>query len=135
MKIESDKDELRKIFEDIENYYEEKEFELFNNSNIEENFLNNSNIEIIESHLNRKIKKNKRIVLDKADSFFLSNNNENIVTSFKINEKSCFSYYDKDNKKMRYAEISNGTIKEFEFKDMKIYYLEKKTKRQKENKK
>jgi len=135
VKIESDKDELRKIFEDIESYYEEKEFELFNNSNIEENFLNNSNIEIIESHLNRKIKKNKRIVLDKADSFFLSNNNENIVTSFKINEKSCFSYYDKDNKKMRYAEINNGTIKEFEFKDMKIYYLEKKTKRQKENKK
>ena len=36
---------------------------------------------------------------------------------------------------MRYAEIKDGKTKEFEYKDMKIYYLEKKKERSKDRKK
>ena len=54
VKIESDEEELRNIFDDMKSYYETKGFELFNNSNIEAKSENKDNIEMYESYLNRK---------------------------------------------------------------------------------
>jgi len=135
VKIESDEEELRNTFDDMKSYYETKGFELFNNSNIEAKSENKDNIEMYESYLNRKLKKDKRIVIKNPDNLFLCINNENLLTSFKINEKQCISYYDENKKKMRYAEIKDGKTKEFEYKDMKIYYLGKKKERSKDRKK
>lgn len=131
VKIESNEEELTKIFKGIKSQFEIKEAEFFKKSKIEQKSDNKISIDLYEAHLNRKINKDKRVVINEPDTLFLSNNDENLLTTFKIGEKQCFSYYDSVNKKMKYVKIENGKTKDFEFKDMKIYYLQKKIKREK----
>ena len=133
IEIMSEKEELTKIFEGIKSQVEIKEVELFQKLQIEQKSENKTNVEIYESHLGRKIDNDKRFILNEPDALFLNNNNENLLTTFKINEKQCLAYYDSRNKKMKYAEIKSGKPKTLEFKDMKIYYLKKKTEREKDD--
>lgn len=63
-----------------------------------------------------------------------SNNDENVLTTFKIQNKQYFCYYDSNNKKMKYAKVEKGVAQDFEFKEMEIYFLQKKTERDKSKK-
>lgn len=65
----------------------------------------------------------------------LSNINENILTTFKIQNKQYFCYYDDNNKNMKYVKVEKGMTKDFELKDLGFYFLEKKTGRDKSKKK
>ena len=44
------------------------------------------------------------------------NNNEDVLTTFKIKGNKYFSYYDNINKKMQYKEIKNGSVKDCDLK-------------------
>ena len=63
-----------------------------------------------------------------------SNIDDNLLTTFKIGNKQYFCYYDNDIKKMKYVKVEKGVAKDFEFKDLEIYFLQKKTGRGKNKK-
>ena len=129
----SDKEEFSLLFRGIKNITENKEIELEEKYEEEEKSDSKINIELYEASLNRKIDKDKkRIVSKENDSIFLNNNEENLLTTFKLDGNQCFSYYDTMAKKMKFKIINNGEAKDFEFKDFKFYFLRNKTKRRKE---
>ena len=138
--IESDKKEVAEIIEGLQKYLDQKKLELTKNSIIEEKSGNDTSINIYEEHfekanIDKKIKKKKRVIASKPDTSLLSNINENILTTFKIQNKQYFCYYDDDNKNMKYVKVEKGMTKDFELKDLEFYFLEKKTGRDKSKKK
>ena len=128
IKINTDKDELIEIFEGIKSQIDIQGINLIEKSIIENKSENEIDSKIYKQSLNRDIIANKRIIVNNPDASFLINKNDNILTSFKINNRKCFSYYDNNKKKMQYKEIKNGEANDFEIKDLKIYFLKKKTK-------
>ena len=126
VEIKSDNEEIIKVLEGIKNHIEHKEIELFNNSIIEAKSENKYECNIYEQCLNRNIIPDKRVIINDSDACFLSNKDEDILTTFKINDKKCFSFYDSNKKKMEYKEINKGAAKDLNMKDIKIYFLKKK---------
>ena len=120
--------EIMEIFEGMKNQVEIQGINLIGNAVLEEKSENKIDCEIYKQSLNREIIPNRRVAVKESDASFLSNKNENIVTAFKINKMKCFSYYDNDLQKMQYKEIKDGKAKDLEVKDIKIYFLKKKTK-------
>ena len=131
IKIVSENEELSTIFEDIIGQNEIKSIELFKELEFESKSENKTHEKIYEYYLKRKLEENKRINIKEPDAFFLNNKNENILTTFKLNSRPCFAYYDSENKKMKYLEIQNEKANNLELKDMKMYYLQKKRNRTK----
>ena len=134
VKIDSDKNEVTQIIEELKNHFEKNIMELTNYSKIEEKFENETNKTIYEEHLkNKNIDKmiipNKRVIITKPDTSLFSYIDENILTTFKIKNNQYFCYYDDNKEKMEYAKIEKGEAKDFEFKDLQIYFLKKKTER------
>ena len=127
VEVKTDKSQLFEIFEGIKSQVEIQGINLIENSIIEEKSENKTDIDIYEQYLNRNIISNKRVVVNQPDASFLINNNENILTTFKINRKKYFSYYDNDKKKMQYKLIKDGKVQDIEMKDLNIYFLNKKT--------
>ena len=108
--------------------------EFTQNSKIEERSENDTSISIYEEYfeeknIDKKIIPKKRVTVTNPDTSFLSNIDENVLTTFKIKNKQYFCYYDDNDKKMKYVKVEKGTTKDFEFKDLKIYLLQKKTER------
>ena len=137
--IDSDKNEVTQIIEGLKNHLEKNMMELTNYSTIEEKSENVENITIYEKYLkdkniDKKIISNKRVIITKPDTSLFSYIDENILTTFKIESDQCFCFYDNNEEKMKYAKIEKGETKEFEFKDLEIYFLNKKTRRKKKNK-
>ena len=120
--------DIMEIFEGMKNQVEIQGKNLIGNAVLEEKSENKIDCEIYKQSLNREIIPNKRVAVKESDASFLSNKNNNIVTAFKINKMKCFSYYDNDLQKMQYKEIKDGKAKDLEVKDIKIYFLKKKTK-------
>ena len=81
--------------------------------------------------MDKKIIPKKRVTITEPDSSLFTNIDENVLTTFKIQNKQYFCYYDDRNKKMKYVKVEKGIGKDFEFKDLEIYFLEKKTGRSK----
>ena len=134
VKIDSDKNEVTQIIEELKNHFEKNIMELTNYSKIEEKSENETNKTIYEEHLkNKNIDKmiipNKRVIITKPDTSLFSYIDENILTTFKIKNNQYFCYYDDNKEKMEYAKIEKGEAKDFEFKDLQIYFLKKKTER------
>ena len=138
--IDSDKNEITQIIEELKNNFEKNMMELNEYSIIEEKSENEINKTIYEEHLKQKdidktIIPNKRVIITKPDTSLFSYIDENILTTFKIKENQYFCYYDDNKEKMEYAKIEKGEAKDFEFKDFRIYFLKKKTERVKSKKK
>jgi len=133
VKLISDKEEFSLLFRGIKNITENKEIELEEKYEKEYKSDNKINIELYEASLDKEIDKEidkdkNRIVSKEGDSIFLNNNEENLLTTFKLLGKQCFSYYDTMTKKMKFKRIKNGEAKDFDFKEFKFYYLKNKTK-------
>ena len=138
--IDSDKNEVTQIIDELQNNLEKNMIELTNYSIIAEKSENEINKMIIEEHLEKKnidklIIPNKRIIITKPDTSLLGYIDENILTTFKIKNNQYFCFYDNNNEKMKYAKVEKGEAKDFEFNDLKIYFLKKKTERVKSKKK
>ena len=134
VEIESDKKEVVQIIEGLKNHFEKKMLEFTQNSKIEERSENDTSISIYEEYfeeknIGKKIIPKKRVTVTNPDTSLLSNIDENVLTTFKIKSKQYFCYYDDKDKKMKYVKVERGTTKDFEFKDLKIYLLQKKTER------
>ena len=134
VEIESDKKEVVQIIEGLKNHFEKKMLEFTQNSKIEERSENDTSISIYEEYfeeknIDKKIIPKKRVTVTNPDTSLLSNIDENVLTTFKIKNKQYFCYYDDKDKKMKYVKVEKGTTKDFEFKDLKIYLLQKKTER------
>ena len=128
VEINTGKKDLIEIFEGMKNQVETQGINLIEHSVLEEKSENTIDSDIYKQSLNRDIIPNKRVSVNQPDASFLSNKNENILSTFKINKMKCFSYYDNDMQKMQYKEIKNGEARDLEMKDIKIYFLQKKTK-------
>ena len=140
VEIESDNKEITQIFEGLKNYFDKKMLELSKNIILEEKSENAKSIDIYEEYFKeKKMDKNiipkKRVTITEPDSSLFTNIDENVLTTFKIQNKQYFCYYDDRNKKMKYVKVEKGIGKDFEFKDLEIYFLEKKTGRNKSNNK
>ena len=128
VEINFEKKDLIEIFEGMKNQVEFQGINLIEHSTIEEKTENKTEYDIYKQILNRELIPNKRISVNQPDASFLSNKNENILTTFKMDNMKCFSYYDNDLQAMQYKKIKNGEAKDLLMKDMKIYFLQKKTK-------
>ena len=140
VEIESDNKEITQIFEGLKNYFDKKMLELSKNTILEEKSENAKSIDIYEEYfkekkMDKKIIPKKRVTITEPDSSLFTNIDENVLTTFKIQNKQYFCYYDDRNKKMKYVKVEKGIGKDFEFKDLEIYFLEKKTGRNKSNNK
>ena len=135
VKIESDNILVKQIMEGLKNHFENKLAVLSKNSKVEEKSDSQTNIKIYEEYLDKKIIPKNRVIVKEPDSSLFSNTNENVLTTFKIKNKQYFCYYDSDNKKMKYVKVEDGKAEDFEFKDLEIYFLQKKTGREKSKKK
>ena len=136
VEIESDNKEITQIFEGLKNYFDKKMLELSKNIILEEKSENAKSIDIYEEYfkekkMDKKIIPKKRVTITEPDSSLFTNIDENVLTTFKIQNKQYFCYYDDRNKKMKYVKVEKGIGKDFEFKDLEIYFLEKKTGRNK----
>ena len=127
VEININEKDLIKVFEGMKNHLENQGINLIQHSKYEEKSENKTDCEIYKQSLNRDIIPNKRIVVNTPDASFISNGDENILTTFKINNMKCFSYYDNNIQAMRYKEIKKGEATDLEMKDIKIYFLQKKT--------
>ena len=129
VKIESDNVLVKQIMEGLKNHFENKLAVLSKNSKVEEKSDSQTNIKIYEEYLDKKIIRKNRVIVKEPDSSLFSNTDENVLTTFKIKNKQYFCYYDDNKEKMEYAKIEKGEAKDFEFKDLQIFFLKKKTER------
>ena len=126
--------ELFEILEGIKNHNESQEINFIEKFCLEEKSENRTDSNFYSDYFKRNIISNKRVIVTEPDSYFLSNKNEDILNTFKINGKKCFSYYDKEKNKIEYREIKNGMANNLDLNDFKIYFLQKKTQRVKKSK-
>ena len=130
--MQPDKNDYIKIIKGIRNQIEFQERNFFDNLKTEKKTENKIDKSIYEEYLNKDIICDKTIIVDKPNILCLLNNNEDVLTTFKIKGNKYFSYYDNINKKMQYKEIKNGSVKDCDLKleDTKIYFLNKKISRE-----
>ena len=126
--VDPDKAEIMEIYEGLKNHLEKKGINILNNTEIEEKSENKKDIEIYRDYiLNREIIPNKRFKVKNPDYAYLNNEKDNILTTFKINGKKCFSYYDSEANQIKHKEIINGVAKDLKLAEITFYLLRKKT--------
>ena len=116
------------IYEGLKNHLEKKGINLLNNTEIELKSENEKDIQIYrDCLLNREIISNKIFKVKNPDYAYLNNEKDNILTTFKINGKKCFSYYDSEANQIKHKEIINGVAKDLKLAEITFYLLRKKT--------
>ena len=129
VKIVKENEEIKEILEGMKNQFESQTVNLMEKSKIEKGTGNRIDNKIYQEHLNRKLILDKIFSVEKPDASYLINKNSDILTTFEMNNKKCFSFYDEDKKQMQYREINDGRVSEFSINDVKIYFLQKKVNR------
>ena len=129
VKIVKENEEIKEILEGMKNQFESQTVNLMEKSKIEKGTGNRIDNKIYQEHLNRKLILDKIFSVENPDASYLINKNSDILTTFEMNNKKCFSFYDEDKKQMQYREINDGRVSEFSINDVKIYFLQKKVNR------
>ena len=131
VRIENEKEKIKEIIEGMKNQYEIQTINLFENSSIEKGTDCRIDKTIYQDYLKRKIIFDEIVSVKESDVSYIINNNSDILTTFKIDKKKCFSFYDEDKKKMQYREIKDGKVTNLSIlDDIKFYFLQKKVKRE-----
>jgi len=129
IKIGNEKEEIKEIFEGMKNHLDREAINLMEKSSIEKDIGKRIDNQIYKNYLQRELDLNKMVSVKEPDASILLNQNSDILTTFEIDDKKCFSYYDENKKQMQYKEIINGEVTEFKIDKVKIYFLKKKVKR------
>ena len=133
VEIKPENDNILSLIKSINSEHEKQKWDLINNAIIEEKSKTSLEEEFFEKYFKDrelKIKKKKKIVIHNNNIFSLNNDDENYLTTFKINDEDCFCYYDPEKKKTVYKQINKKkeTVNDLEFKNIEITFLEKKRK-------